>query len=314
MHGSGSFPITLPRQPINGPIDVEVWGGLGNRLFMLAAGFCIARILDRPLRVLTHSQQSLVEVIGGLEPDGLFGALGYTPQVVPIPRQRNAMLTRLRERAGILVSQLKIVQEAPTDGGRMRVFSDNDGSRVLMQGYFQDVAIMLYAVDLGWPTKAPLKESDERWLASKSRQALGLHVRQGDYLNSVNQVRLGSPSPEYYRQALGHLGVDSDDEIWLFSDEPLSAVKFLRQGGVEVTATFGPDDSPTEGAAIALMGRTTGLVMSNSTFSWWGAFWGPHSRGVLYPEPWHDRVDARSLPSPGWTPLAKYPRDSRRNG
>jgi len=294
--------------PVDGHVAVKVWGGLGNRLFMLAAGFSVARSTNRPLVVLSHHQETLSDVVGGLDPDRLFGTLESQPRVALLPRQDHSTVVRAKQKARNVASRLHLVGEPPARGGRVRRVRTNGCESLVMEGYFQDCALVSEATTMGWPTSPPLRAEDESWLASLSeplQHGVGVHVRRGDYLDKINQFRLGSPDLDYYRAALDKFPTASRTPLWLFSDDPRGATDFLSAGGVHVDRAFGPGDSPSEAAALGLMGISAGLVISNSTFSWWGAFWSKAPRGIVYPRPWHDRVDANALANPLWKAVPK---------
>ena len=289
-------------------VAVKVWGGLGNRLFMLAAGFSVARSMGCPLVVLSHHQETLSDVVGGLDADRLFEALGTQPRVDLLPRRRHSILERGKQKARNLASRLHLIGDPPARGGRVRKDSIGGAEVVVLEGYFQDYAVVSQAVAMGWPTEPPLMASDESWLLSltgRMQGGIGVHVRRGDYLEKINQFRLGSPDLSYYRAALEKLAAPATAPLWLFSDDPPGAAEFLIAGGIHIDTAFGPGDSPSEGATLGLMGTSAALVLSNSTFSWWGAFWGKAPRGIVYPRPWHDRVDADALANPQWTAIPK---------
>lgn len=309
MHSPGPSPLISTEFVIDGHVAVTVWGGLGNRLFMLAAGFSVARTLNRPMVVLSHHHETLSDVAGGLDVARLFGALVEQPRLELIPQRRHSIYVRGWQKARNLASQMHLIGDAPVRGGSIRRVETNGSECLVLQGYFQDLAVVRHAVDMGWPTQAPLSQADAAWLTSLPTQELptvGVHVRRGDYLHKINQFRLGSPDIEYYRRGLECLYSGESVALCLFSDDTADAAGFLAAGGMHVDQAFGPADSPSEAAGLALMGMMSGLVLSNSTFSWWGAFWGSPSQGVVYPRPWHDRVDAAELSHPDWIPLPKH--------
>lgn len=288
-------------------VDVEVWGGLGNRLFMLSAGFILARRLRKPLRILTHRAMPLAEIVGGLDTEALFAAMPEPPEVAVLSKTRHPMATRAREKFRNLRGSAPLAPRERLHGGRIRCRAGQRAESLLVQGYFQSLHTTLSAVDLGWPTQVPMTPADAEWARGviDGARPIGLHVRRGDYLQPINQRRLGGPTCSYYQAALDRLQFRQGDTTWLFSDDTASAHAFLADSHLPISRAFGPADSPSEGAALGLMASVPGLIVSNSTFAWWAAFWGAHRRGVVYPQPWHDRVDATSLPSPGWIPVPK---------
>jgi hypothetical protein len=107
-----------------------------------------------------------------------------------------------------------------------------------------------------------------------------LHVRRGDYLN-IPHIHYVQPL-DYYIRAVDRLPADvkilvfSDDMNWVESQDFFKGDRFELVQGDELEN-------------LALMSLCTeGAVCSNSTFSWWGAFLGPHSRRspVVVPARW----------------------------
>jgi hypothetical protein len=112
--------------------------------------------------------------------------------------------------------------------------------------------------------------------------ALGMHIRRGDYLDSGHYMDL--PASYYHSGALRmireHPGAFR--EIILFSDDPTWCEQELlpHLQGILPVRIF------TGGAHEALreMKSTRGMIIANSTFGWWGAWLagGP----TLFPETW----------------------------
>jgi hypothetical protein len=81
-------------------------------------------------------------------------------------------------------------------------------------------------------------------------------------------------SPEYYAEALKRFdGLD----VLIFSDEPETALKTIGRGEV-VTGNHSMVD-------LELISRCSHHIISNSTYSWWGA-WLSGSKNVIVPKRW----------------------------
>ena len=127
-------------------------------------------------------------------------------------------------------------------------------------------------------------------------------MRLGDYLSEGG---FGIPGQNYYQEAISRqLSDDKFNKIWLFSDEPEKAVKFLPKDlGVGLRVIEPSDLSSAETLEIMRYGH--GYVIGNSTFSWWGAFLS-HSENprVCYPYPWFkDHKAPRNLMPKEWEGL-----------
>jgi hypothetical protein len=292
-------------------VSVDVWGGLGNRLFMVAAGLVESRKLGCPLLVSPGRQFSdISELLGGLDIPVL---AGVALEAGSSTASKAGIRRRIAERIGAAVRPRIPIAFEETAGGRV---SDGvvDGVRTrIMHGYFQNLRLVLQATDLGWPRKVELPGNS---MISVSRrrgrlpdQFIGLHMRLGDYMQPVNQRKLGLPDPSFFRRAIdavsGELGRKLP--LVLFSDSPHQASELLAKVGIGHGAVLGPSDTGSEAEALWLLSQSSALVLSNSTFGWWGAFWGDPVRPVVCPTPWHDRVNSQALVDPTWIQIAKNP-------
>ena len=143
---------------------------------------------------------------------------------------------------------------------------------------------------------------------------IGIHIRRGDYKDVL--------PPTYYRDAVAHIrgrrDLDGSRTTVLVCSDDVEWCRGALDLDPEWDVTWSPLGRDVDDL-VALM-RCPGLVMSNSTFSWWAAWLGDHPLGVVMPWPWFgsadawDNVDAPSwnvpaaLVHPSWT-VWKVPRD-----
>jgi hypothetical protein len=139
-----------------------------------------------------------------------------------------------------------------------------------------------------------LPKSFPKWLSelkevSDTEKPIVLHVRLSDYKNISE---LGILTDAYYREALVLAVKDfPDSRIWLFTDEESLALRMLEDldcKGMRVI-NYDPSDSAANLEAMRF-GRC--FVLSNSTFSWWGASlaYSP-TKKVICPENWFKTKD-----------------------
>jgi len=110
-----------------------------------------------------------------------------------------------------------------------------------------------------------------------------IHVRRGDYTNQGNNVYL--LDNDYYRKALIHLNTrDNIKTINVFSDD----IAWCKQQGWDSPKQILFVDEPDEMKALYMMSQSKeGAIISNSTFSTWGALLGASESGVVvYPSKW----------------------------
>jgi hypothetical protein len=116
-----------------------------------------------------------------------------------------------------------------------------------------------------------------------------VHVRRGDYLKYPKHFPL--PSKNYYLKAIEDIkNKDPEVEIFIFSDDPRWAKKEFPEHNViighprpvEVKDRKG---EPLDQYDLFCMNLCDYHVISNSTFSWWGAYLAK-SKQVIYPSVW----------------------------
>lgn len=119
------------------------------------------------------------------------------------------------------------------------------------------------------------RDSHSAWLADQIEKAedlnpIFLHLRLTDFkkfpeIYSIPTVRYYSKGIDYLRSLLG------SKEIWLFSDDQESAIEYFGKISDEFLFPEIPKDArPSD--VLELMSHGSGIVMGNSTFSWWAAY------------------------------------------
>jgi len=118
---------------------------------------------------------------------------------------------------------------------------------------------------------------------SISTGAAFIHVRRGDYTSEQNNAYI--LENDYYLKAMKHFNTrDNITRINVFSDD----IAWCKQQGWESPKDIHYIDEPDEMKALYMMSLCKeGAVISNSTFSTWGALLGASEKGVVvYPSKW----------------------------
>jgi len=131
---------------------------------------------------------------------------------------------------------------------------------------------------------------------------IGLNVRRGDYLLPQHQKVHGLATRTYYQRSLGYLRrLGLDGPVYVATDSP-DIVRAEFEGMDDfVLIDPPPGCHPLE--VILILSRVDGLVIANSSFSWWAGFIGERpDQVVIAPRPWftHPSFDTRDLLPPGW--------------
>ena len=165
-----------------------------------------------------------------------------------------------------------------------------DGWKV--RGFFQDYKVAEDFIDIFGENAISLqKESRELSRTSdeiSQKSVAAIHVRRGDYLNY--QDSFGLLSDDYYVNALKTLSEKKNlSEAIVFTDSP-EMVEELRDKLDMKSRIISPSDLSTS-ETMVLMSRCSGLVTSNSTFSFWAGILG-NNLEVVVPDPWFKSTDA----------------------
>lgn len=283
----------------SGVITAELQGGVGNQLFVVAAGLAQAIRLNVPL-VLDASQlgsKTNRHVQRDLEIQPLLKHLEYPVSVVSTP------VTSV----GAAVRQVRL----RTPGGRTyreRDFNYSDAIETVkvgqtLHGYFQSPLYFSHGAD-ELLNRAMTALADEYSIAASSE--VFMHIRRGDYLLARHQSHHGLASIDYFdRAATVMRELHPKATFRIFTDSPDQIPSdFLDRWGAKL------DDNQLDVApiqALLMLAANDGLIMSNSSFSWWAA-WIAQARNpdatFIAPRPWlASGASAHTLLPASWLSL-----------
>ena len=284
-------------------ITAWIAGGLGNQLFILGAAWEQAARLGCPL-YLDRSSFAVNKDHGyGLDPLGL-------PAVVLTPAQSPWRTLRI---AGRLVpvprrNPGRIYREASLQLFSPKIFEIRPGTTLV--GYFQSSryfpTVGPALLDHLW--SVPETPEEQAVLADfRSRPAITLHLRRGDYLSGPSD-RVFLATVAYARRAIALLRkAGYDHHIRVFTDS-VDLVRTELDGAAE-SLEFVEKKTPLGTVAtLKAMAAGTAMIMSNSSFSWWAAAMMRTRPGtdalVIAPRPWTGSGESRAdLLEPDWITL-----------
>lgn len=261
-------------------VTVELQGGLGNQLFILAAGYELA--IRHNCSLYLDTSWFIGDVNRKLGIDRLFIDGEYVQRRSPI--RRFAPKSHNLPFVGQLMSKNTFIESSFSFDSRVNGLPVGTRLRGYFQSwrYFQESAETIRAI-----VQKPAIES--QWFShNRSRLSLeapwqAIHIRRGDYLNPGTLEFHGLADLSYYSQALTASG---ELPIKVFSDDLQSARQLVRKLGVDAEFMEPPNDShPIE--SLILMSLASSIITANSSFSWWGAWLGEREdRPVFVPRPW----------------------------
>jgi hypothetical protein len=245
---------------------VRVQGGLGNQLFCLAFARSVALVTGAPvgLDVASYGADpyghhfTLAEMARDL---GVFEIVRH-PWRSSRPRR---LLGRLI-RTGSFVAE----GEAPAGPTALEALVRRG---VYFDGYWQNEA---YILDIEGFRGAFRREIARRAAPAVPRPTV-IHYRT--YKEERLSWARGVPSPDFFRRALGRIAEGAaGSDVYLISDDLDFALARLGDIGAPVQALRG--GSPWDDMALMVAARN--LILTNSSFSWWGGLCSDAAK-IFYP-------------------------------
>lgn len=262
------------------PVVARLMGGLGNQIFIYAAALEQARRLGVDLEVDTSFYRIHTKREYGLKE--LFNP--------SLHESRSGWSVQKYGFARPALKRLGLVMEFKEESHRFHpeIFQIRAGTA--LEGYFQSTR---YFPSVGPEIAKTIREvvvseSEQAIIEDvSSRPFVAVHVRRGDYSSEAHiRDAHGLTTSEYYEASLEILSRKGIPCI-VFTDSSEEVEKEL--GGLS-GLVFDSRISPLgELATLKLMSLASGVVMSNSSFSWWAAYtmsyFDPGST-VISPRPW----------------------------
>lgn len=272
---------------------IHLQGGLGNQLFIYFGSEYLRQICKKKIFYVSTTSNHLSK-IGIAKSKNEFIFLQYA----------NRLLVHIFAR----VSSLRLFKKYiyfTNDVGYENI-NEKAESLKFISGYFQSY---LYSEENRLKRSAiyenliAINRNKQLSRDIDFRNSVAIHVRRGDYLLNKNSY-FGLLSGEYYHEALLKISVvKSFDSVYLFSDSYISEdfkAKLKISTNVkmfDMTECENLDDIFT----LALLTKFENCIISNSTFSWWGAFLGDENKVVVAPSKWFkNRVDPSLLHPTNW--------------
>lgn len=283
-------------------------GGIGNQLFQYAAGRALAEkhmtelalhadLLERDFENVTPRQYSL-------------SAFRIRERFAS-----EAEIERLTLRRGVVDTALRILARVGPRSNRREYFEKSSaydpafqelGAQVYLAGYFQSEQyfspirdILRHEVQLKKPGSAAASAMAE---AIRNQSApVSIHFRRGDYLtNPVAAGHHGVLPPEYFSAAKAEMSSRvTRPHYFVFSDEPDWAETHMNGDNYTIVGGEGKTDAED----MMLIAACRHHIISNSSFSWWGAWLSDNEeKVVIAPKQWFAsaREDSSDIVPAGW--------------
>jgi len=268
-------------QGSNHRITVYFNGGLGNQLFQLAGGLAIVQNLHRDV-VFSESEISRA-MLNTRRPFAIGELLGVGELSEGFEKFSKKDLF-----GSLFHKDTNIYERDPNDNVLTRIGPNTQK----VFGYFQDISIVSAVED------QLLKRFSQSQVFSKSLmperlEEIGIHVRLGDYRTSqVTKKFHGLTNNSFFTEGAqklrSKLGLSV---VTLFSDEP-ERLGEIEEDLIDAGFLVKHHVSRSDQEDLIQMSRYQGLVISNSSYSWWAA-WIATTIGqstIVAPIPWYSSV------------------------
>jgi hypothetical protein len=246
---------------------VKMQGGIGNQLFCLAFAHSVARL---------SGEQVAIDLAA-------FGSdrYGHVFEVEDLAvRARDVSMVSRPLMAGRLTTALMRV--APLRGYVSEGAPPADGAGLArliamgryFNGYWQNEAYIALPEEF----VALTREAVFRRADAPPRRDVVIHYRT--YKEEIRKRARRTPGARYVRDALARIEakLGRAAEVALVSDDPALALRTLGDVGRRITVVSG--GGPWDDMALLMNARA--LVLTNSSFSWWGGFCG-RAEMAVYP-------------------------------
>lgn len=283
-------------------ITAYLQGGLGNQLFIYAAALEQSKRLGCPL--LIDTSHYLTEVsnpspnvtprtyeLTELDLPGEVVSTNSPWYMSPPSSRKNALKNRI-------LFPFSSVYKEQASGYDPTINSIRMGATLV--GYFQHPS---YSVNSGFELLNKLNTRFEKY-ALPTRAGLphiSIHIRRGDYLDPVRKDTQIIANYSYFDVSLARM----KDKIGnftgtVFSDSPDHVQGFIDKYP-NLSASEDQSAAPIE--LLARFANADGLIMSNSSLSWWAARLLQHRNPmavVIAPKPWHSQNLNEDLYMESW--------------
>ena len=249
-------------------IIINPIGGLGNQLFIYAGGLTISKHFGFPLLILAiDNDTDNKNVHSNTDYRYLFN------EAIPVElndeRVKSAKQVSFKSE---IVYGLYNLNELPVEES---VYIH------VPYHYYQNYT---FIKDVIPEIRSSLVEQLKRTYGESlidNKSSAFVHIRRGDYITSGGGYRL--LDVEYYKMGIKYLHNNSHlENIYIFSDD----IAWCKEQSWNTTKRLVFVDDPDELKTLYMMSQCwAGAVISNSTFSCWGAFLGAYERAetIVYP-------------------------------
>lgn len=278
---------------------VKISGGLGNQMFQYAFARSMQEKTGEAVLIDTTLYDSF-SVHNGFELDLLFTCIlkkATVQEIDSLASRQNNLLSRFRRKYF-----RKMTHYLDTKGGYqpelLETISPSGSTNCYYEGYWQTEKYFQEIADVirkDFSFKKNLSEKSTKLFSRIDENTASVHIRHGDYANLPNFNSICTEN--YYKNAFKYLFehrtinkvvVFSNDITWCKEKLPELIKNSKKYESVLPEIIFVDWNTGADSwQDMALMSYCGCNIISNSTFSWWGAWLNNNTdKIVLAPEIW----------------------------
>jgi len=282
-------------------------GGLGNQLFQYATGFSLAKKLDAPFKIDVSGYEKSIsarETARNLDINdfSISANVASDDEILEI-KYPKGIISRIGR-----VIEKKLLKNYYVDWHPQVLLKTGN---VYLDGYFQsdkyfqsEVGAIFEQFSLRQQWLDPIQEIVE--LINQCNRSVSLHIRRGDYAGDSRVSRLFLVcNAQYYQRAISYfLERIPDCNFYIFSDDVqwVEHNLLLPSRATFISSENGDTNRLRPSQELVLMSKCKHHILSNSSFSWWGAYLNQSKEKiVLAPDIWNNGyVDQPNIAPEAW--------------
>ncbi len=275
-------------------IVIKLKGGLGNQLFQYAFGLHLSRKTNRELCLdlseLLNPNLGETQRKYELYPYATSARIISIEELKKLNIIKSALFKNFLSILNIGFNNIRYFKEA--DFKEALNLRNRNFNALIFDGYWQKER---YLKEVESVLKKQIQDYDVTNLYAinieahiKRTTSVSLHIRRGDYISNPRAAKFHSLcSIAYYKSAMEYLcGRLMSPHFFIFTDDPQWAIQNIpKKYMFTVVSGLGGINHHDE---LYLMSQCQHNVISNSSFSWWGAWLnGNIAKNVIAPTIWH---------------------------
>jgi len=295
------------------PLTIQLVGGLGNQLFGYFAGIYWANINGGAVRFIRSSQENHSSKTRSCILDFNFPRHNFVANTRSTRLKSGALdlTTSIRKALGRGRPIFSSIWGVPHYSGNLGFDSELANLRpgTMVQGFFQTHKYWSALNGQGLVPEFCVREPSKWFLTYlqkiEEERPIVLHIRRGDYRS--HSTSIGLLGQRYFSSALETAKeISPSSRVWLFSDEPDEVQSEFPSSQSKHFFKLDPPPNTSAAEVMMLMSKANVKIVSNSTFSWWGATLGKGEH-VIAPSKWFKSGnDPEELMPSDWTRIQSY--------